>query len=125
MDEKDLGRVFGEAVVRYGVWAKNNGLPDAFKQLANNGSAVVEVFLREPNLRVVEGPDVDAYEAEISNLKAKVEEQKKEIKSLNVLLEEQKTVIIETPPMEESEVEPALLEPIEEKPKPKRKRKQK
>jgi len=76
-------------------------------------------------LRVVEGPDVDAYEAEISYLKAKVEEQKKEIKSLNVLLEEQKTVIIETPPMEESEVEPALLEPIEEKPKPKRKRKQK
>lgn len=115
---------------------KSNGLSDPLKPLFNNGSVLVEVQFNDPRLFIREGADVDAYDAEIAGLKAKIEEQKKEIKSLNILLEKEKEKFEETPGTKFEGKPPEITDELiedakfeipepkkDEKPKPKRKKK--
>ena len=66
------------------------GLNPYLHFIGGGDSVVVTVRLYNGGIVVEEGPDVDAYEAEVRNLKAKVDLQDKEIRSLNILLEKQK-----------------------------------
>ena len=69
------------------------GLNPYLHFIGGGDSVVVTVRLYNGGIVVEEGPDVDAYEAEVSNLKAKVDLQDKEIRSLNILLEKQKPTV--------------------------------
>ena len=104
------------------------GLNPYLHFIGGGDSVVVTVRLYNGGIVVEEGPDVDAYEAEVRNLKAKVDLQDKEIRSLNILLEKQKPQEIEPAIGDSAKVDLLMAIPEEtreDKPEKKSRRKKK
>jgi len=121
--DSELAIVLGTAFSAYANKVQN-GFTGVYRPFLNGADSVVVTvkLVGLGEVIVEEGPDVDVFKAEIKTLERKVEEQAKEIKSLNILLEKQKP----TPEEKFADVENypnPILENVEEKPKRKRKKK--
>lgn len=133
-NESELAHVLGMGFSNYANQLQNAHNLQLYHDLMGDGIPVhVTVSLSNGELTVEEGPDIDAYKAEIKHLESRVKEQKKEIASLNILLEEKTEPPVDYPntPIIIGEEEMPLTddkgfytepEPEEKSKKPKKKR---